>query len=295
MTIQFSQPDTPAASPLVDFWNAILAPKLITYQHILVGAGRRHSNQILGSLRVGKGDDVLDVGCGFGDTAIDLANRVAPSGQVLGVDCCQSFLDQAWHRAELSLIPNVQFECRDIETERPDGSFDFVFARFGTQFFANPVAGLRSMRACLRPGGRMAHMVWRNRSDNPWLTRSRAVVETILPPPGEDALTCGPGPFSMANETTTRAQMTAAGFTDINFERVDARVLVGRTTEEAIAFQLALGPAGETFREAGDLGVARKSEVDAALTEMFDDVERDDEGLWMDSSSWLITARNPAD
>ena len=147
----------------------------------------------------------------------------------------------------------------------------------------------------LRPDGKMAHMVWRNRADNPWLTRSRAVVETILPPPGEDAMTCGPGPFSMANETTTRAQMEAAGYTDIRFERVDAKVLVGHTVEEAIAFQLALGPAGETFREAGTLGVARKAEVEAALTEMFDDVERDDEGLWMDSSSWLITARNPAD
>ena len=87
----------------------------------------------------------------------------------------------------------------------------------------------------------------------------------------------------------------AAGFTDIHFERLDAKVLVGCNVEEAIAFQLALGPAGETFREAGALGHARRVEVEAALSEMFDQVEHDDEGLWMDSSSWLITARNPAD
>ena len=109
MNVQVRQTDTSAASPLVDFWNEILAPKLIRYQHILVGAGRRHSNQVLRSLQVKDGDTVLDVGCGFGDTAIDLANRVAPSGRVLGVDCCQSFLDQAWHRAELGWIPNVRF------------------------------------------------------------------------------------------------------------------------------------------------------------------------------------------
>lgn len=295
MNVQLKSAEAQAASPLVDFWNEVLAPKLITYQHILIGAGRRHSEQILRSLDIKPGDKVLDVGCGFGDTAIDLANLVAPTGKVLGVDCCQDFLDRAWHRAELCWIPNVWFERRDIETERPDDLFDFVFARFGTQFFANPVAGLRSMRKCLRPGGRMAHIVWRNRDDNPWLTRSRAVVQAILPPPGEDALTCGPGPFSMADEATTRAQMQAAGFTDIHFERLDAKVLVGCNVEEAIAFQLALGPAGETFREAGALGHARRVEVEAALSEMFDQVEHDDEGLWMDSSSWLITARNPAD
>ncbi len=289
------QADTPAVSPLVDFWNDILAPKIITFQHILVGAGQRHSDQIMGQLGVNNGDHVLDVGCGFGDTTIELANCAAPDGKALGVDCCQAFLDQAWHRAEMGWIPNAQFTCQDIETSRPDGAFDFLFARFGTQFFANPVAGLRSMRRCLRPGGRMAHMVWRNRVDNPWLTASRTVVETILPKPGEGALTCGPGPFSMADEVTTRAQMEAAGYSDIRFQRVDSKVLVGSSVKEAIAFQLAIGPAGETFREAGQLGIDRRADIDAALTEMFSTVEQDDEGLWMDSSSWLITARNPAD
>ena len=98
----------------------------------------------------------------------------------------------------------------------------------------------------------------------------------------------------MADQATTRMQMEAAGFADIRFERIDAKVLVGRTVEEAIAFQLALGPAGETFREAGALGERRRTEVETALAAMFDTVDRDDHGLWMDSSSWLITATNPA-
>ena len=295
MNIQSNTAQAIPVSPLVDFWNDVLAPKVVRYQHILVGAGRRHSNQIIQSIGVQQGDHVLDVGCGFGDTAIDLANLVGPSGRVLGVDCCQAFLNRAWERAELGWIPNASFKCCDIETDRPDEQFDVVFARLGTQFFANPVAGLRSMRQCLRPGGRMAHIVWRNRADNPWLTRSRDVVGTILPKPGEDARTCGPGPFSMADEATTRAQMQAAGYVDIQFQRVDAKVLVGRTLQEAIDFQLAIGPAGEMFREAGQLGIDRRADVDAALTKMFSTVHHDDEGLWMDSSSWLITARNPAE
>lgn len=294
VTMQISVTPVQETSPLVDFWNDVLAPKISTHRHILVSAGRQHSNQIIQTIGVQKGDHVLDVGCGFGDTTIDLANLAAPEGKALGVDCCQSFLDHARKLAKLDRVPNADFMCCDIETNRPEGIFDVVFARFGTQFFANPVAGLRSMRQSLRPGGRIAHMVWRNRADNPWLTKSREVVETILPSPGADARTCGPGPFSMADEVTTHAQMKAAGYTDIHFQRVDAKVLVGRDLQEAINFQLAIGPAGETFREAGRLGIERRAEVDAALARMFSTVELDDEGLWMDSSSWLITARNPA-
>lgn len=295
MTVQFKPSGAPAVSPLVAFWNDILAPKIVTFQDIMVGAGRQHSDQVFKRLPLTSGDRVLDVGCGFGDTTVDLAEAVGPLGYALGVDCCQAFLDHANQSAALAGTPNARFKWCDIETERPTDRFDFVFARFGTQFFANPVAGLRAMRQCLRPGGRIGHMVWRQRTDNPWLTASRDVVEAILPKPGEDARTCGPGPFSMADPAITGAQMQAAGFTDVRFERVDAEVLVGRTVKEAIAFQLAIGPAGETFREAGELGIARRAQVEAALAGMFATVKQDDRGLWMDSSSWLITARNPAD
>ncbi|MEH6725731.1 MAG: class I SAM-dependent methyltransferase [Hyphomicrobiales bacterium] len=281
------------ASPLVEFWNEILAPKFIRYRHILVDGLSRHSAEILPVLDVHQGDRILDVGCGFGDTAVALAKRVAPTGAVVGVDCCQAFLDHAVRHAENNGADNVRFVAGDVEAGLDDTQFDFVFARFGTMFFANPVAGLRAMRRSMKPGGRMAHIVWRQRADNPWLIAARDVVQSILPKPGEGARTCGPGPFSMADEDTTRAQMTSAGFTDIAFERIDAKVMVGRTIEEAIAFQLAIGPAGETFREAGTLGEERRADIKAALTTLFQTVETNPEGLWMDSSSWLITARNP--
>lgn len=284
----------PAASPLVDFWNEVLAPKFTRYRHILVGGLSWHSASIMPTLEVAPGDCILDVGCGFGDTAVILGNRVGSTGSVLGVDCCKSFIAQAWDHAEKNWTSNVGFAVGDIERGVKGGPYDFVFSRFGTMFFANPVTGLRAMRAALKPGGKMAHIVWRARADNPWLNEAANIVQQFLPKPGEDARTCGPGPFSMSDEASTRAMMAAAGFTGISFRRIDAKVMVGRTTEEAIAFQLALGPAGETFREAGALGEAKREEIEAALAEMFARVETTSDGLWMDSSSWLITARNPA-
>ena len=139
----------------------------------------------------------------------------------------------------------------------------------------------------------MTHIVWRTPDDNPWLIRAKEIVLDHLPEPGEGARTCGPGPFSMADQETVTAQMKAAGYEGIRFERVDAKVLIGRTAADAIDFALALGPAGEVFREAGDLAEQRRGQIERALTAVFDDQERTDEGIWMDSSSWVITGRNP--
>jgi ubiquinone/menaquinone biosynthesis C-methylase UbiE len=277
----------------VKFWNAVLAPKFIRFRHILVGGLTQHSEAIFPKLPVRQGDHVLDVGCGFGDTAIKLSRLVAQSGEVVGVDCCDAFLEIAKKEAQASGVTNVRFMRGDAEVALPQDAFDFVFARFGTMFFANPVAGLRNMRKALKPGGHMVHIVWRNRGDNPWLSMARDVVLQFLPPPGADAQTCGPGPFSMADEATVRGMMSSAGYRDIRFRRVDALVVVGKDVEDAIAFQLAIGPAGEVFREAGAEAEKRRPQIEAALAKAIGEQTMSANGIVMPSSSWVISAVSP--
>ena len=287
-----AEADTQSAE-YVDFWNEILVPKFIKYKHILVDGLTHHSEAIFPSLPVRTGDRVLDVGCGFGDTAIQLAERVGPNGSVIGQDCCQAFLDYGRDDAARQGITNVDFVEGDALVDQFAPEFDFVFSRFGTMFFANPVAGLRNMRSALKPGGTVTHIVWRTPADNPWLSMAKDVVLQFLPPPGEDARTCGPGPFSMADQATVTKMMEIAGFEDISFTRVDALVLVGRTVEDAIDFQLTLGPAGEVFREAGDEAEEKRSEIEAALAEAINAQKKEASGIVMDSSSWVISAKNP--
>ncbi len=279
-------------SEFVDFWNEVLVPKFVKYRHILVGGLTHHSAKILPSLEVGEGDKVVDVGCGFGDTAIEFARRVGPSGSVLGIDCCDGFLEFARADAKAAGVENLVFAEGDAQSYRFEPVHDFCFSRFGTQFFENPVAGLRNMRTALRPGGVMTMIVWRTIDDNPWLGLPKEIVLQYLPPPGDDARTCGPGPFSMADQDMVTRQLEIAGYADIEFERVDAPLMVGRTAEDAVEFQIALGPAGEVCREAGEEAERRRDDIDAALKSELSKYQTP-EGIVMASSSWKISARNP--
>jgi ubiquinone/menaquinone biosynthesis C-methylase UbiE len=282
-----------ASREFVDFWNEVLVPKFVRYKHILVDGLTHHSEAIFPSLPVREGDKVLDVGCGFGDTAILLARRVGAGGSVTGIDCCEAFLEVGRQDAAKAGHSNVTFIEGDAQTCRFAPEYDFVFSRFGTMFFENPVWGLKNMRTAMKPGALMTMIVWRTVDDNPWLGLPKQVVLNFLPTPGEDARTCGPGPFSMADQETVTGMLKSAGYVDPVFERVDAPVLVGKTPQDSMDFQLALGPAGEVFREAGDLAEQRRSEIEAALDGALSSYLTE-EGIVMGSSSWVITARNPA-
>jgi ubiquinone/menaquinone biosynthesis C-methylase UbiE len=274
------------------FWNDVLVAKFERFRNIMLEGLSYHSAVPLAKLALPAGARALDVGCGWGDTAIELARKVGPAGSVLGLDCCDAFLEKGRRDAAAAHLSNVRFVVADVQSYRFAREFYHCFSRFGMMIFASPVAAMRNVRSALKPGAALMFITWRALEDNPFLAMAKGVVSRFLPPPGEDAQTCGPGPFSMANPDVVSAQLGAAGFTDFSFERVDGPVMIGRDVEQAVEFQLALGPAGEIFREAGALAEAQRADIEAALRAELARYVRDD-GVWMDSSSWTIRARNP--
>ena len=275
------------------FWNDVLVPKFERFRNIMMNGLSLHSAVPLGNLTLAPGARALDVGCGWGDTAIDLARKVGPEGAVLGLDCCDAFLQKGRDDAKAAGLANVRFVAADVETYPFTPGFDLAFSRFGMMFFANPVAAMRNVRRALKPGAIFMFVAWRSIENNPFLGMPKEVVSRYLPPPGENAQTCGPGPFSMANPDIVAAQLRAAGFEMLGHERVDGEVMVGADLAQAVDFQLALGPAGEIVREAGPVAEARRAEIEEALHAALEPHARDD-GVWMMSSSWTYTARNPA-
>jgi hypothetical protein len=135
-------------------------------------------------------------------------------------------------------------------------------------------------------------LVWRSLDENEWVRLPKEVVLRHLPPPPDDGRSCGPGPFSMADRAAVSEILAKAGWSGASFERIDAPVIVGRTPEEAVDFQLQLGPAGEIVREAGDLAESKRAAVAQELTRLIGRYKAP-EGIVMRSSSWCVSAKNP--
>jgi ubiquinone/menaquinone biosynthesis C-methylase UbiE len=281
---------------VVEAWNTVLFDKFVRFKHLLVTGLSGHSDEFLSRSPFRRGDRVLDVGCGFGDCTIQIAHQVGPHGEAVGVDCASNFVAAGASDAAGAGIANARFFAADVQEDDLRGPYDHAFARFGTMFFMSPVPALRNIRRALKPGGRFAQIVWRKREDNPWLHDAELRVREIVPVVSHEETTqvhCGPGPFSMAGPDMVSAMMKASGFERIAFERFDADICIGRDLQEAVDFAMALGPAGEIIRLAGEAGERERPRVVEALRETLARYARPD-GIWAPSSTWFITATNPA-
>jgi ubiquinone/menaquinone biosynthesis C-methylase UbiE len=278
-------------SEAIEAWNTVLFDKFTRFREVLARGLNAHGHALLERHPVRAGSRVLDVGCGFGETTLDLARRAGADGEATGVDAAARFIDAARREAEQAGVRNARFLVADVEREGLGGPFDRGFAQFGTMFFASPVAALRNVRRALADGALYTMVVWRRKDENPWLYDVEQRVREIVQPPDQtDQPTCGPGPFSQSSADVTSVQLKHAGFDRIAFERHDVDICIGRDVDDAVAFAMALGPAGEILRLAGAEAERRKPEVVAALRELLAPLARTG-GVFGASSSWIVSAR----
>jgi ubiquinone/menaquinone biosynthesis C-methylase UbiE len=281
---------------VIEAWNTVLFDKFLRFKHLLVAGLAAHSDELLSRHLYPRGARVLDVGCGFGDSTLRIAREVGPQGVAVGTDCAANFIAACEQDARAAGITNARFFCADSQSDDLRGPYDHAFARFGTMFFMLPGAALRNVRRALKPGGVFTQIVWRRREENPWIHDAELCVRGIVPVVSHEEsnqVHCGPGPFSMAGPDMVSGMLAAAGFRGISFERFDADICIGRDLDEAIEFAMALGPAGEIMRLAGAEGERLKPQVTVALRATLSRYVRPD-GVWAPSSTWFITARNPA-
>ena len=282
-------------SVIIQAWNTVLFDKFFRFRHLIVDGLANHSNAALARRAYARGERVLDLGCGFGDSTIRIAGSVGPKGEAVGMDCAERFIEVCKSDAREAGAANAHFFVGDAQWDDLRGPYDHAFARFGTMFFEAPGAAMGNVRRALKPGGTFTQIVWRKREDNPWLHEAELRVKAIVPvvdPETSNQVHCGPGPFSMAGPDMVSTMLRSAGFERITFERHDCDICIGRDLAEAIEFAMALGPAGEVMRLAGDEAERLKPQVIAALTEALTPFVRKD-GVWAPSSTWFITATNP--
>jgi SAM-dependent methyltransferase len=273
-------------------WNGVLFDKWVRFKHLLTAGLSAHGEAIVARRPPQPSWRVLDLGCGFGDMTLQLAEGLNSGGQAVGVDVAQNFVDASTRDAAEAGRANATFFRGDVQADDLRGPYDAAYARFGMQFFTSPVAAMRNVKRALKPGSSLAFVTWRKREDNPWLHVPELCVRSFIPEEKEtvDEPTCGPGPFAMRSPDLVSDQLLAAGYRDISFERHDVDICIGRDLDEAIAFSVALGPAGEIIRLAGDFGREKTLEILEAMRQALTPYVGPN-GVNAPSSSWLITAR----
>jgi SAM-dependent methyltransferase len=284
-----------ANAEAIQAWDGPLFDRFVKFRHIVTAGLGAHGDEALRLNPPQEGQRVLDIGCGFGDTTQQIAALVGPSGEAVGVDAAQNFIEAATREAAEAGVGNARFFVADVQTDPLEGPYDAAFSRMGTMFFLSPVAALRNVRQSLVPGGPLTMVVWRRREDNVWLYRAQQIVEAIVQRPEEyDEPTCGPGPFSMANADTVTDMLVHAGYEDISLRRCDREILGGKDLEEALDLVMSIGPAGEILRLQGDRAAHLVPQVEAALREGLAEYRRDDGTIWSMASTWIVTATAPA-
>lgn len=292
MSASASEQQISANDEAIRAWDGPLYDRFVRFRETVTAGLGAHGEEALRLHPPKPGQRVLDIGCGFGDTTQRIAGLVGPDGEAVGVDAAPRFIEDAICEAGEAGVTNTRFLVADVqETLGGEERFDIAFSRFGTMFFASPVAALRNVRRALVPGGGLVMVVWRRRIDNDWLYRAQTIVEAIVARPEEyDEPTCGPGPFSMADADTTSEILTHAGFTDIALQRCDIPIVIGKDLEEALDLVMALGPAGEILRLAGDRAAHLHGQVEAALREGLAEFAGEGE-LRAPASTWIVTAK----
>lgn len=244
---------------------------------------RRHNERLRAAAGVRPGDRVLDIGCGGGQSTRDAA-RVAAPGSALGVDTSEELLELACRRTADEGVQNATYERGDAQVHPfPPGSFDVVISRFGTMFFADPLAAFRNIARAARPGGRLVMMVWQGRERNEWATAIQQALGASPP--------LGPlNAFSLADAPAVESLLATAGFTDIAFAEVREPVYYGPDASAAVELVRDFKSTREMLMRMESAAAQRAAgRLRATLA-----AHQTGEGVLFDSRAWIITARRAA-
>jgi len=189
-------------------WHLAGTAPEIYAEHLVPAVFAPWAPVLLDAAAVGIGHTVLDVACGTGVVAAAAAERVGPSGAVTGVDINPGMIAVAsrtqgvrWAQADAARLPF------------PDGGFDRVLCQAGLQFVPDRLGALREMRRVLRPGGRVALLVWRALHHSPGFAALADALQAVV---GPEAAAVMRAPFVFGDDPRPLATLLdSAGFGDV--------------------------------------------------------------------------------
>jgi SAM-dependent methyltransferase len=186
----------------VEYWNSAVGDTWARMQARLDAAFTPATAALLSMAAPRLGEDVLDIGCGTGETTLALAAAVGDEGSATGLDISEALLARARERAEAGLSEAL-FINADAATFADEAGFDLIVSRFGVMFFDDPSAAFANLHKLTAPGGRLCFACWQPAVLNLWATLPMQVLADVLPPQ-TPADPHAPGPFAFAKYASFR-------------------------------------------------------------------------------------------
>jgi SAM-dependent methyltransferase len=282
-------PDKQDNSAQIAYWNDKAAVTWTAHQDRLDAIFEPLTMLALDAAAPSSGERAIDIGCGCGATVLALANRVASTGQVLGVDVSEPMASRARERIGCTGLTNARVIVSDAAIhDFPPGGADLVFSRFGVMFFADPVAAFANLHQATRQGGRLLCAAWRSLADNAWFTVPLEAARHLLPPqPPADPE--APGPFALANPDRTLGILVNAGWRDVTLTRLEVpiRLAGAGQIEQASEFATRIGMLARLLADEHPHTRTRAQEAIAETLAPYDGPN----GINLDGSIWLISAQ----
>ena len=272
-------------------WNGTLGQRWAAMRREIDGIVVPFGDAALKAAAPQPGERVIDIGCGCGDTSMEIARIVGETGAVLGVDVSQPMLEVARSRSAVAGLAHLAFREGDASEAELPANTDLLFSRFGVMFFSQPSAAFSHLRNSLRAGGRCVFVCWRAPRDNAWamapLSAARAALKITPAPADPDA----PGPFAFVDEEKVRGILSRAGFGAIEVQRFDAAVSLGASPRSAAEGSVRLGPLSRLVRE---VGVEHLPVILDAVERTLAPLAAPDGHVSVNGSTWIVSATNPA-
>ncbi len=271
----------------VDYWNQAAGLTWARFQEQLDQQIAPLGLAALDALAASSGEQVIDIGCGAGQTTLALASRVGARGAVIGLDISTPLLEVARRRPRASDSSLIEFRQSDVQYDPLESSrYDAAFSLFGVMFFADPVAAFRNVLSALKPTGRLSFVCWRPLAENPWMHVPLEAARSLLPPASPSDPTA-PGPFAFADPGRVRSILTAAGFSRVAIDSFDTSI-GGADLAQTVDLALRIGPLGATLREQPDLLPSVVGAVSEALGRY-----QTPTGVYLPAAVWVVSAQRP--
>jgi SAM-dependent methyltransferase len=268
-----------------EYWNVQAGPTWVAMQEQLDRQIAPLGRAALQALAPTAGEAILDIGCGCGQTSVDLAERVGAAGRVVGVDLSAPMLEVARCRPLAAGARRPEFRQVDAQVgDLGSAIFDAAYSRFGVMFFSDPVAAFSNIRRALTPTARLAFVCWRPLTDNVWMTVPFEAARPFLPP-ATPADPLAPGPFALADADRLRAILRGAGFASLSIDPFTTAVGSG-DLEAALSLAVKVGPLGAALRENPQMKDRVSDAVRIAMRRFVTPA-----GVFMPASVWVVTAR----